>query len=234
MSLTRLAAAALALVTAVHLGLQLSGTGGPAEDLTQGLLMPLLALTLWLAVRPARGRLVTGTLVALGFSFLGDVAPDLVPQDLSFLVMVGFFLVAQVVYVATFWPRRGRSVAARRPWLVVPYAVALVALLLACGGGAGPLLLPVVVYGMTITAMAVLATGVSRTAGVGGAVFMLSDALIALDAFAGLALPAQGFWVMLTYVLGQALIVVGVASESGARPLAGQPRGRPRIQYAQK
>lgn len=211
----RVATAALAVVTVVHLGTQLVGTDGTLADITQGLLMPLLTLTLWLSVRPVRSRLVTGTIVALGFSFLGDVAPTLVPEDLAFLVMVGFFLVAQVAYAVTFWPLRRDSVVARSPWLVLPYVVALVALLLACREGAGGLFAPVVVYGAALTAMAVLATGVSRLAGVGGAVFMLSDALIALDAFAGVRPPADGFWVMLTYVVGQALIAAGVTRKVG-------------------
>jgi hypothetical protein len=51
---------------------------------------------------------------------------------------------------------------------------------------------------------------VSRLTGIGGAVFLVSDALIALHEFAGLDLPRQGFWVMLTYIVGQALIVAGV------------------------
>lgn len=213
----RLAAGALAVVTVVHLATQLVGTRGLLDDVTQGLLMPLLALTLWLAVRPVRNRLVVGTLVALGFSFLGDVGPDLVPDDLAFLVMVGFFLVAQVVYVVTFWSWRRRSVAGRSPWLLLPYAVVLVGLVLACREGAGTLLVPVVVYGLAITTMAVLATGVSRLAGVGGAVFMLSDALIALDAFTSWQLPAHGFWVMLTYVVGQAVLAAAVARTARAR-----------------
>ena len=72
--------------------------------------------------------------------------------------------------------------------------------------------MPVVVYGLALTTMAVLSTGVSTLAGVGGAVFMASDALIALGEFTGIDLPQQDFWVMLTYVAGQTLIVLAVMS----------------------
>ncbi|MGW5238508.1 lysoplasmalogenase [Monashia sp. NPDC004114] len=201
---------ALALVTVVHLATQLGDVTGPLAEVTQDLLMPLLALALALAVPTPRGRLVNGTLVALGFSFLGDAAPDLAPDDSSFLVMVGFFLVAQVAYVVTFWPLRRESVAGRSWLYVVPYAVAFVALVVACRAGAGSLFVPVVVYGLALSSMAVLSTGVSTLAGVGGAVFMASDALIALGEFTGLDLPQHAFWVMLTYVVGQTLIVRGV------------------------
>ena len=171
--------------------------------------MPLLALTLLAATAAPRSRLVRWVLVALAFSFLGDAVPDLVPSDLSFLAMVGAFLLAQCAYVVAFWPFRSRSVL-RRPALLLPYAVAFVALVVACREGAGAMLGPVVVYGAALVMMAALSTGVSRLAGIGGAVFLVSDSLIALHEFAGLDLPRQGFWVMLTYIVGQALIVAGV------------------------
>ena len=71
--------------------------------------------------------------------------------------------------------------------------------------GAGGLLVPVLVYGACLGTMAVLSTGVNRLTAVGGALFLVSDGLIALDAFvAGFGLPAQGFVVMATYVAAQA------------------------------
>lgn len=205
---------ALALLTLVHLVAHL--TGAPAlADTTQWFLMPLLAGCLWLATRPSpggarRSRLVRLVLVALGFSWLGDAAPDLADGDAAFLVMVGFFLCAQVTYTLAFWPFRAGSVL-RRPLALAPYALALVALVVACAPGAGSLLVPVLVYGVALVATAVTSTGVDRLAGVGGAVFLVSDALIALHAFAPwYDLPAHGFWVMLTYVAGQVLLVLGV------------------------
>jgi hypothetical protein len=66
---------------------------------------------------------------------------------------------------------------------------------------------------VVIVTMAVLATGLNRTVATGAALFVVSDALIALDAVAGLVrLPAHDFWVMLTYLAAQLLIAVGVAS----------------------
>ena len=79
-----------------------------------------------------------------------------------------------------------------------------------CLPGAGALAPPVIGYGAALTTMALLAPGVSTTAGLGGAIFMVSDGLIALHAFAGVTLPAHDFWVMLTYLVGQGLIVAAV------------------------
>lgn len=212
MRLTRAAvvvAVVLGLTTAVHLAAQLTDADALA-NVTQWFLMPLLALTLWLAAGSARStRLVRLVVVALGFSWLGDTAPDVVPDDLAFLTMLGFFLVAHVVYLVAFWPRRTDGVLGRRPVLVLPYAVVLVALVAACAPGAGSLLVPVAVYGVVLTAVAVLAT-FNGVAAVGGALFIVSDSLIALNAFVdGYALPGHGFWVMLTYVAAQVLLAAG-------------------------
>ena len=74
---------------------------------------------------------MTWALVALGFSWLGDLVPSLVGDDAAFLVMVGFFLLAQVAYVVAFAPDVRRSVVHRRPVLLLPYAAVLVGLVAA-------------------------------------------------------------------------------------------------------
>ncbi|SDD28357.1 Uncharacterized membrane protein YhhN [Sanguibacter gelidistatuariae] len=218
-TVTRAIVAVFAAVSLVHLGAQLADLERLAQ-VSQWLLMPLLALALAAATAGApRGRLIRLTLVSLAFSWLGDTAPDLAPEGASFIVMIAFFLVAQVVFVAAFWPFRRASVLspaypARRRWLAVPYLLALVALVVTCAPGAGSLLVPVIVYGTTLALMAALATGVGRLVAIGGAIFVVSDSLIALNAFVdGWSLPGQGFWVMVTYIAAQTLIVVGVVGE---------------------
>ena len=205
-----LAAAALAAVTTVHLTAQLAGADHLA-NVTQWFLMPLLALAFWLAADGARRtRLVRLTVVGLGLSWLGDTAPDVVGGDGAFLTMLGCFLLAHVAYLVAFWPLRGEGILGGRRALLVPYAVALGALLVVVAPGTGPLLVPTVVYGAALTAVAVLAT-FNPPAAVGGALFMASDSLIALNAFVdGYDLPGHGFWVMVTYVAAQCLIAAGV------------------------
>lgn len=209
-----LALVAFVGISIVHLAAQLAAPDGPVAPATQVVLMPLLAWVLLAGTRAPRGRLVRLALVALGFSWLGDTLPKLASGDAGFLLMVGGFLLAQVAYGAAFLPSWRASLVARAPLLLIPYAAVLVTLVALCWRGAGGLLLPVVVYGLALTTMAVLATGLGWQAGVGGAVFLVSDSLIALHAFASLDLPAQGFWVMLTYIVGQALLVLGVAGST--------------------
>jgi uncharacterized membrane protein YhhN len=172
--------AAFAVVVLVHLAAQLVAPESTVAELTQPLLMPALAAVLVAETSPPRSRLVRVTFVALFFSWLGDTLPRFVSGDAAFLLMVGCFLLAQVAYVVALWPTRDSSVL-RRPALLAPYLLALVVLLLLCREGAGALLVPVVVYGVALAAMAVLSTGLGRVAAIGGAVFMLSDSLIALE-----------------------------------------------------
>lgn len=206
-----------------HLAAQLAGAGTVAT-VTQWLVMPALAAAVWSAI--PRDRLLRLVLLALGFSWLGDSVPALFEGDIRFLAMVGLFLCAQITYAVAFWPSWRRS-ALRHPALA-GYVLAFAVLLALCAPGADALLVPVVCYGLCLTLMAVLATGVHPLTGVGGAVFFVSDALIALDAFADwYAPPVPGFWVMATYLAGQALIASGVVRSHLTPRGTGAPAARP-------
>ncbi|WP_394215225.1 lysoplasmalogenase [Brachybacterium vulturis] len=200
----------------VHLAAQLVGNM-PLAGLTQVLLMPLLAAALWTGTTAPRPLMVRLALVALGFSWLGDVIPRFVGGDPGFLGMLGSFLVAQLLFALAFWPRRGRSVL-RSPLKVLPYLAAAASIIVLCAPGAGSLLPAVSVYAAAICAMAVLATGLGPRGSLGGALFVLSDALIALKAFGVLTLPAHEMWVMATYITAQVLLILAVRSEARRGP----------------
>jgi len=206
-ALTAYLALALTNVGSLALGLD------TLANVTQWFLMPLLLVVL-LATPPATSRplprLRTLTIAALGFSWLGDAAPDLTSGDASFLAMVGAFFVAQLCYIAAFLPSWRQSITARSPALVLPYAVAFVVLVLACAPKAGPLLAPVIAYGLALTAMAVLSTGLNRATALGGAIFMVSDSLIALGAFRDWSGRSLSVAIMATYAVAQLLLVLGI------------------------
>jgi uncharacterized membrane protein YhhN len=199
----------LVTVSCVHLVAQLVAPDGVVTSVTQPMLMPALAAVLLVGTTAPRPLLVRVVLVALFFSWLGDTVPRFLDGDAAFGAMLGCFLLAQVTYIVAF--RRPRHQPLAPPLaLTVPYFMAYGALVSACFDGAGPLIVPVMVYGGALVVMAILATGLGRVGGIGGGVFMVSDSLIALHAFAGLDLPAHSFWVMLTYVVGQTLLVLAV------------------------
>ena len=87
--------------------------------------------------------------------------------------MVGFFLLAQVAYIAAFWPFRGRSVLHVHRVRLLGYLAVVVALVAVCAAGAAEMLVPVLVYGACLGTMAVLSTGVNRLTAVGGALFLV-------------------------------------------------------------
>jgi uncharacterized membrane protein YhhN len=205
-------------VSAVHLAGQLGGSD-LVQTLTKPLLMP--ALFGWALTAVPASRLRTLLLVALGWSWLGDLG--LMPDgDTWFLVGLGAFLVAQLTYAAAFWPFRRYSVLAR-PVTALPYAVVLLGLLAVLWGDLGDLRLPVTLYAVVIVSMAVLATGLNRATAVGAGLFVLSDALIALNSLTDtVQLPVHGFWVMLTYLAAQALLAQGLRAGALRGPQAGR------------
>lgn len=195
-------------VSGIHVLAQLLGHA-PTADLTQLLVMPLLALALVAGTSAPRPRPVRLVLLALLLSWFGDSVPRLLAGDAAFLAMLGCFLLAQLVYAIAFWPLRDGSLL-RRPVLLLPYLAAAFVIVLLCAPGAGVLLPAIVVYAGSIVAMAVLATGLGRLGGIGAAVFVVSDALIAVNAFGVLTLPAHGAWVMSTYLAAQLMLVLAM------------------------
>lgn len=214
-TLVSITAATAATVSIVHLAAQLVDHDA-VSDVTQVMLMPAVAG--WLAARTRgapRPRLVRRFLLGLGFSWLGDTAPRFLDGDAGFLTMIGFFLVAQVVYASALWPLRRDSAAARAPWSLVAYVAALVVIVALCAGSAGPLLPAVLVYASALVTTSVLAWGAGPVAGIGGVVFLASDAMIGLRAFApSFDPPQQGFLIMSTYIAAQTLLAHAVAQHA--------------------
>jgi uncharacterized membrane protein YhhN len=205
-----------AAVAVTHVAAQLAEAGRLAT-VTQVLLMPLLALAL-VQLAGTGPRLVRLTLVALGFSWLGDSVPRLLEEDPAFLAMVGFFLVAQVVYIVAFRPYAGRSVLTGPRSVLAAYLLPAAALMALTLPEAGVLAPAVLVYGACLLAMALLASGVHPLAWAGGALFAVSDGLIAIGGFGPWDVPeaAGGAAVMTTYTLAQLLIVLGVVARTRA------------------
>lgn len=204
---TRAVLLVFALVACVNL--VAAGTGHESlKWTTKPLLMPLLAGYLWLAdTRP--DRLVLG---ALAFSTGGDIA--LLYSGTSwFLAGMALFLGAHLCYISAF-TRGGATAVLRRPPLVaapVGYAVlGVVALAWMWSGlSAAGLAVPVAGYAVALAAMATTAAAHGWRIGLGGALFLISDLMIAIRVADVIPLPSQPVLVMATYIVGQALIVTG-------------------------
>ena len=181
------------------------------QCIAKPLLAPLLIAHL---LRHGRRDLVV---VAFGFATLGDVAL-LVPGEAAFLAGMGFFLCTQVCLIVAFL-RHARP--SWRAW--AGYGTLWVVANVVLGERLGALRVPVLVYSLTLTAMAAAGTGVSRRVAAGGALFLVSDLLIGIGA-AGMHAPAHDVLVMTTYAAALSLIATGwavarAAAGSGAQPI---------------
>jgi hypothetical protein len=189
--------------TVVHLVLNVAGAT-PWDSVTKCLLAPLLAGWVLAAGGP---RVVA---LALVLCVLGDLFLELTPSDTWFLPGMGAFALAHVCFVAYFASRGAFGWLADRPLVGAVYLAAAVALVAWLWGGLEPGLRgPVAVYAVLLTTTAVCAWTLGPVAAAGGLLFLVSDALIALDVAGRWTPPAEGFWIMLTYALAIGLLTAG-------------------------
>lgn len=185
---------------------------GPGHAVFKPLLMPLLAA--YVATRKGPRLLIAALLCGWG----GDTLL-LFDAEPAFLAGMGSFAAGHVCYLVLFkrygdthrYARGGGSPRARGAALVAAYTLAL----------AGTVALlwpdlpadmrgPVAGYSLLLTAMALGATTLGVTAAAGGALFLLSDTLIATGVADWPQPPRPDFAIMLTYLAAQALLTRGV------------------------
>ncbi|MFJ1544810.1 lysoplasmalogenase [Streptomyces sp. NPDC088246] len=168
-----------------------------AHVVAKPLLMPLLAG--YAAARRGPRLLIA----ALLFGWGGDTLL-LFDADAAFLIGMGSFAAGHVCYLWLFG--RARS---SLPVGFVYAAVLTTFVALLWSGLPADMRIPMTGYSLLLTAMAYRAGTLGRYAAAGGALFLLSDALIATGIADWPQLPAPDFWVMLTYIAAQFLLTVG-------------------------
>lgn len=200
---------AFAAATALDLGSLLAGwhTG---HVIAKPLLMPLLVAYVITLRAP---RLL---IAALLFGWGGDLAL-LFDADPAFLIGMGSFAAGHVCYLTLFarhslFGRRGTG-----PLLGAAYAAALLSTVtLLWGDLPAELRIPVAGYSLLLTAMAYRSSTPGLRAGLGGALFLVSDTLIATGVAEWPQLPRPDFWVMATYVAAQYLLATGALAAQRA------------------
>ncbi|MDJ1641531.1 lysoplasmalogenase [Streptomyces pakalii] len=213
-----------------------TGAGGPAERFARPVLLAFLlvaaadlaglltgAETVHLVAKPLLMPLLAGyaalrgaprlLVAALLFGWGGDVFL-LADNDLAFLVGMGSCAVGHVCYLTLFGRGEGRGRAPAPLVTGAGYAVVLVVfLVLIWPDLPADLRIPLTGYSLLLTAMAWRAGVFGPYAAAGGALFLLSDALIATGIAEWPQAPAPDFWVMLTYIAAQALLTLGVLTK---------------------
>lgn len=168
---------------------------------------------------------------ALIASFFGDVflmftdAPK--NGQLWFLAGLGSFLLAQLTYANSFYrlhldTLQEKKAAKKTPIKVflLPGLFFFLMISLIWSGLPNDLTIPVIIYGIAIATMVGTAMNLEQDIAKnsfllifsGAVLFMCSDSLIALNKFTDKlsTLWNPSFWIMLTYILGQAGIVIGL------------------------
>ena len=159
-----------------------------------------------LTIVPEDESMRTWFVVALVLSLAGDVFLML-PRDL-FVAGLASFLLGHVAYVVGFGPAQAW------PWIlgvaVVGAAVGTPIIRALRRDGHGELLGPVLAYMAVISLMVACAIGEGDPRAIAGAaLFMASDSLIAWNRFVR-PLAWAPVTIMVTYHLGQALLVLGL------------------------
>ena len=201
-----------AVVGAVHLASLFSGTDAVAEP-TKALLMPALLLALFVALPLRRDAVAIWAGAGVLVSWIGDLLLS-TPAETGFVGGLGAFMLAHIAYLVLFLhPLKRRPI----PWLALALVLWWVALLVILAPHLGVLLIPVAVYGFILGASTAAALGTNLVTAIGALLFLASDTLLAFKLFwPDFAVWQADFLIMIMYITGQGLIILGVLLQ---RPL---------------
>jgi uncharacterized membrane protein YhhN len=177
---------------------------------------PLLMITLLLHfISASRGYPSWRNFVmaALVFSWGGDV---FLMNSGMFIPGLASFLVAHILYIITYH-KTGASDGKLKPLDLIKFVLFGAVLIWVLYPGIGDLLIPVILYALTLLGMGIYAhkrrgaTSASSfmLVSIGAILFVLSDSLIAINKFV-FDVPAERLLVMSTYITAQYLIIQGL------------------------
>jgi uncharacterized membrane protein YhhN len=164
---------------------------------------------------------------ALVFSWAGDVALGITShQETMFMIGLVCFLLTHVLYVMVFFQTPGRNLPPKKfLFSVIPVLLYGLVLLYILYNDLGEMKVPVIIYTSVILAMVAAAINriekVNRTSFylvlTGAILFLSSDSMLAIDKFSN-PFPFSSPLIMLTYIAGQYLIVMGYLWQSYFAP----------------
>ncbi len=174
--------------------------------------VPVLMLLIWLLDAPTTPYR-RGIVFGLSLSIVGDLALAW-PGDL-FAAGLAAFLCAHLAYLWAYLDKT-RTPATGALLIAALCGTGLFGLL--AWHGLGPLLIPVALYALTISAMLWRALACGGLAGIGAVSFVLSDSLIGIDRFVS-PFAAAPYLIILFYWLGQWAIAASAQSAASTGTL---------------
>jgi uncharacterized membrane protein YhhN len=164
-------------------------------------------------------------LVAFFFSWVGDnFLMFSGKNELFFFAGVGGFFVAQLTYIyifTTFSEVSVRGMIRKNPLLIVPFLVFVAGIYILLFPGLEGLMKPIIlVYALSLMGMSLMSLNRKGRVGqtsfrlvfIGSLLFLISDSMIALNKFYH-EFTLAGFWIMITYIAAQYLIMRGLILE---------------------
>ena len=182
------------------------------------LLLPFLIAAVYVSGRFSSKRFL---IAALTFSWIGDIILLFTDKgELYFIVGLVAFLISHLIYIVLFnkqiKPKNTRNKAVY--WVgvtvIIVYLMVMLSVLLP---SLGDLKIPVFVYAMVISTMLLFAfkgfliwhKPANWYILIGAIVFVSSDSILAFDKFYS-PIVMNSFFIMITYLLAQYLIVTGI------------------------
>ena len=216
----------LHLVFAVIVGIELSGRFVDNIHLEYPV-KPLIMI--WMGVYfllyKKKKTFTVPVLLAFFFSWEGDSFLMFSGQnELFFFAGVGGFFLAQLAYIyvfATFREQAGKGLIQRKPVLILFFLAYMGGIYVILYPGLEGFMKPIIlIYALSLTGMSMMALNrkgrVAQTSYrlvfFGSILFLVSDSMIALNKFF-LEFTLAGFWIMITYISAQYLIMRGLILE---------------------
>ncbi len=203
---------ALALFSIIYVILS-PHTPYPGSILLKAIPIWLVAGHVFLTLKDLKGRLL---FIGLMFGSAGDIALA-TDYSLSFMIGLGFFLIGHLFYIACF-SRQWKF----QPVRLIPVGLVMIlsiGLSIALTPRLGGLTIPVYAYVFIITLMVIFAVfrgAPSPAVWIGAVLFLLSDAIIAVQKFMEIDVPQESILIMASYYLAQILIGEGSIQDEKA------------------
>lgn len=184
---------------------------------TKPLLMPLLVTYFVSAVRSFPSSLKKWIILALAFSWLGDLLLMFESANSNFFIFgLVAFLIAHVFYIVLFDQLRVKEKIKQSLFPLLPIAIYYILLMSLLQPYLGNMQKPVSVYGLVISIMLSFAVDLWRSKDreaslfiiLGALLFISSDSLLAINKFYQ-SFELAGIAIMFTYGLAQLLITLG-------------------------
>lgn len=195
---------AFGAITVIHLILN-AADATPWVGITKVMIIPLL--TAWV-VTQGGPRIIVIALIACTF---GDL---FLIWDNTFTVGMAAFAIGHICFISFFVSRGALGQLRTKPWIVALYIAAAIAMIAYAWSGLDADIKPLVpFYAALLAGTASTALACDNRAGLGGALFLVSDGIILLGEADKWQPAPSGVWIMALYVGGLFFLSAGIVNK---------------------